>query len=152
MKKYLNLVLLFLLHSCLSYSQQVTGAWTTDLNFGSQKLKFVVHIEHTNKKWTASADSPDQGAYNIPFDITVQSDSVFLDNPHGISLRLKYTDEDKLQGHFTQNSFNLPVVLSRTQKNSEKSEVVKFQTPKPPYSYDTLNIKIPNTYDKIQLA
>jgi esterase/lipase len=150
--KYIGLLLVLLLQSCMGFSQELIGSWSGKLDFGTQKLTFVVHIAHENGQWTATADSPDQGAFGIPFQIQVEGDSVFLNNPQGIKLSLLIISQDKLQGQFSQSGMKIPVILARTAKDVLTKKVLPFQTPKPPYSYDTLDVVFPNKYANIQLA
>ena len=150
--RYLGLFLFFLFHSCVSYSQELQGSWSGMLDVGVQKLTFVVHIGRENVKWVAKADSPDQGAFGIPFQIEVKGDSIMLNNPQGIKLGLKRINADKLAGKFTQNGIEIPIELSRTTETSAPKKIEKYQTPKPPYTYDTLDVSFPNTYANINLA
>lgn len=150
--KYLSIVLFLVLQSCVGYSQDLIGIWSGKLDFGVQKLSFVVHINQTDGKWIAKADSPDQSAFGIPFQIDVKGDSIFLNNPKGISLKLKHGYDGKLKGHFSQNGMTIPVVLEKGAAVIQPKSSVKFQTPKPPYVYDTVDVVIPNTYSDINLA
>ncbi|NGM72746.1 alpha/beta hydrolase family protein [Sphingobacterium sp. SGL-16] len=150
--KYIGLLLVLLLQSCMGFSQEIIGSWSGKLDIGTQKLTFVVHIGQENGQWTAKADSPDQGAFGIPFQIQVEGDSVFLNNPQGIKLSLLIISQDKLQGQFSQSGMKIPVILARTAKDVLTNKVLPFQTPKPPYSYDTLDVVFPNKYANIQLA
>ncbi|MBD1429569.1 alpha/beta hydrolase family protein [Sphingobacterium litopenaei] len=150
--KYIGLLLVLLFQSCMGFSQELMGSWSGNLDFGVQKLTFVVHIAHENGQWTAKADSPDQGAFGIPFQIHVEGDSVFLNNSQGIKLSLLIASQDKLQGQFYQSGMKIPVILARTAKDVLTKKVLPYQTPKPPYSYDTIDVVFPNKYANIQLA
>ncbi|HLS37207.1 MAG TPA: CocE/NonD family hydrolase [Sphingobacterium bovisgrunnientis] len=150
--KYLSIVLFLILQSCVGYSQDLIGSWSGKLDFGVQKLTFVVHVNQTDGKWIAKADSPDQSAFGIPFQIDVKGDSIFLNNPKGISLKLKHGDDGKLEGHFSQNGMTIPVVLVKGAAVIQPKNSLKFQTPKQPYVYDTVDVVIPNTYSDINLA
>lgn len=153
MIRYLTLLLFIVLQSCVGYSQSIVGSWLGNLDFGVQKLKFVLHIQEENGTYTAKADSPDQGAYGIPFDIVVKGDSVVVKNSMGIALGLKMQGDHKLVGTFSQNGITIPVVLSRSeQKMMEALKVNRYQTPHPPYAYDTLDVTINNSYSQIKLA
>lgn len=150
--KYLSLVVFLVLQSCIGYSQDLIGSWSGKLDFGTAKLTFVVHLSQEGGQWKAKADSPDQGAYGIPFRIEVKGDSVFLTNPQGISLRLKQLEKVHLKGHFSQNGITIPVALTRSVALSERKSAVKYQTPKLPYAYDTLDVIIPNDYTNLKLS
>ena len=152
MMRYLGLLIFLLVQSCAGYSQEIIGTWLGKLDFGAQKLTFVVHISQVNGKWMAKADSPDQGTFGIPFQIDVKGDSVLLKNPQGIKLALKKINDDKLAGKFAQNGIEIPIELTRTTETSAAKKIEKYQTPKPPYTYDTLDVSFPNKYANINLA
>ncbi|WP_159636704.1 alpha/beta hydrolase family protein [Sphingobacterium composti Ten et al. 2007 non Yoo et al. 2007] len=150
--KNIAFLLLLMLQSCVGFSQDLIGTWSGKLDFGMQKLTFVVHINQNDGKWIAKADSPDQSAYGIPFQIEMKGDSVLLRNPQGISLKLKKSDNSTLKGNFLQNGMTIPVTLVKGGIDSSERNSVKFQTPNPPYLYDTLDVQIPNQYANINLA
>lgn len=149
-----NLLLLFvcMLQSCLGFSQDIKGTWSGNLDFGVQKLKFVLHIDHKDGQWSALADSPDQGARDIPFDITIKNDSIFLSQASGIQVRLMYNQDDILAGDFTQNWKTIPLKLSRIDKGELQASSRKMQTPEPPYPYDTLEVSIPQKFQTLSLS
>lgn len=149
--RYLILMIILLLQSCVSYSQNLIGTWEGKLNFGSQSLAFVVHINQENGEWSALADSPDQGAFGLPFSIQVDKDSVHLKNAQGIQLKLKIESENQLKGNFQQSGMSLPILLERSTRKDNTLKV-KYQTPQPPYPYDTLDVVIPNNYANLNLA
>ena len=149
--RYLFILIIVVVQSCVGYSQNLKGTWEGKLNFGTQSLTFVVHIDQQNGAWSAKADSPDQGAYGLPFDIDVSSDSVFLKNPQGIQLNLKIVNDAQLKGDFMQNGMSIPILLARSNRKTDAASV-KFQTPQPPYPYDTLDVVIPNTFANLNLA
>lgn len=150
--KYIIITILFILQSCVGYSQDIIGSWSGKLDFGVQKLTFVMHLTQENGKWLAKADSPDQNAYGIPFQVEMTSDSIFLDNPHGIKVRLGQENHNSLKGTFSQNGVTIPIVLNRVTDTIKKQNSLKYQTPKPPYSYDTLDVEIPNSFANIKLS
>lgn len=150
--KCIAILLFLVLQSCVGFSQDLVGSWSGKLDFGMQKLTFVVHINQNDGKWTAKADSPDQSAYGIPFQIAVKGDSVLLHNPQGISLKLKYSNDNSLKGNFSQNEVTIPVTLTKGEIGISQEKSIKFQTPNPPYSYDTVDVIIPNDYANINLA
>ena len=149
--KFLILIFFAIFQSCLGYANDITGTWSGKLDFGNQKLSFVLHVNQKDNIWYASADSPDQGAFNIPFNIKVKGDSVLLDNPHGIKLAMKVTNDNRLAGKFMQNGVVIPLVLEKGEVESGQNRI-KYQTPLPPYAYDTLEVEIPNTYSNITLS
>ena len=49
-------------------SQELTGLWQGILKAGGQELRLVFHFEYTDGTFTATMDSPDQGASGIKVD------------------------------------------------------------------------------------
>ena len=153
MIRYITILIILVLQSCVGQAQSLDGTWAGLLDFGSQKLKFVTHLTQENGHWSAKADSPDQGAYGIPFEIQMKGDSVILKNKQGISLELVKDSSGKLSGHFKQNGVRIPVVLTRNnQLQNNKIQIKRSQSIIPPYSYDTLEVNIPNNLGKVNLS
>ncbi|MCA5005004.1 alpha/beta hydrolase family protein [Sphingobacterium bovistauri] len=150
--KYIVITFFLILQSCVGYTQDLVGTWSGKLDFGVQKLSFVLHLSQENGVWSAKADSPDQNAFGIPFKMEVKNDSIFLDNPSGIKVRLKTNEPNTLSGTFSQNGVSIPLVLERGKQVSTPKISTKFQTPKSPYPYDTLNVEFLNTFSNIKLA
>ena len=151
MKKQFSII--FLLLSILTFSQDITGNWNGILNVQGQNMPLVFHIENTAGKLTSTMDSPDQKAFGIPVDITT-----FQDNTLTIELpnfKIKYTgkanaDFSEIDGNFAQGGANFSLKLGR--KAIEKQEVLRPQTPKPPFNYNAEEVTFNNTKDNISLA
>src|SRR5690606_13542813 len=150
--KYLAVFFFLMMQSCMGYSQDWIGTWAGKLNFGSQNLTLVLHLSQESGNWMAKADSPDQGAYGLPFSARMSKDSIYLSNPQGIKLQLKLESKNQLKGEFSQGGMTLPLVLHRGESQAAIPPAAKYQTPAPPYPYDTTEVVIPNDYARIKLS
>ena len=65
-KKFLGLALLLM--SFQGLAQEVTGSWKGTLNVQGTEIPLVFNIEEADGLYTATMDSPSQGATGIPMD------------------------------------------------------------------------------------
>ena len=87
MKRFL-LSLLLLLPFVVS-AQSLRGDWSGKLSLPMGKLRIVIHLTEEAGRWSATLDSPDQGAYALRADeVHVSGDSLRMELR---SLRLTYT-------------------------------------------------------------
>ena len=144
MKRFL-LPLLLLLPFVVS-AQTLRGDWSGKLSLPMGKLRIVIHLTEEAGRWSASLDSPDQGAYALRADeIEVRGDSLTL---RLSSLHLRYTalrdGEDQLVGNFEQGGMSLPLSLRR---------VAKTEDTKPtPTSYTEEELTIPVSGSSVVLS
>lgn len=76
MKKSL-FVIGFLIISIASFAQEVAGTWNGVLVVPNGQLRINFHITATEDGYTATMDSPDQGAYGLPVtSVTYQANEV----------------------------------------------------------------------------
>lgn len=143
------IILFFSLLAAVSArAQGITGDWGGTLKVGAQSLKIVLHIASADSGYTATMDSPDQGAFGLPVD------SVLYRNPQLTlkQLRLGATISgtvtgDTLKGIFVQGGFPLPLTLVRGDFALRRP-----QEPKPPFPYRSEEVSIYNAKDSITLA
>lgn len=106
-------------------------------------LPIVFHIVN-DSVWSATLDSPMQGAMDIPCGkVTVKGDTIEIDMP---ALRANYkgviTQDDKsIIGTFTQG-MSLPLTLSRT--TAEAALLNRPQEPQPPFIYKVQDVTFKN--------
>lgn len=148
MKKLLIMFVLF--YSSLSFSQEIEGGWTGTLTVQGMELPLVFHFTKTSTGYTATMDSPKQGAKGIPVDV-VQ----FLNKKLTVEIKsagLKYIGEWKndteIVGTLQQGSFSAPMTLSK----GVAPEVIKPQEPSRPYPYYTEDVQFTNIVENIALA
>src|SRR5699024_6485769 len=115
MKKSVLFIGILLLGSAI-FAQDITGDWYGALDVGVAQLHLVLHIEQKDESYSATMDSPDQGAKGIPVsEITFQNDTLILNINN---LQIKYIGKyqpktHSFDGQFTQMGQRLPLQFSR---------------------------------------
>lgn len=147
MKKYITTtIILAILCAGSVAAQSLAGQWSGTLRFTQfDKLRFVLNITADQTGYSATMDSPDQGAVGIPIgNISATDTTLEFSQP---KINMSYSgviDGDTIRGTFTQMSNTIPLTLSRS---SEPTIINRPQEPKPPYPYTCIEVSIPNTTD-----
>jgi fermentation-respiration switch protein FrsA (DUF1100 family) len=151
MKKSIFITLLLFVAILVS-GQEVTGDWYGTLKVQSMQLRLVFHISKTDAGFTATMDSPDQGAKDIPL-----SKATFENQVLSLELnvaKIQYTgtldNNGSVNGTFNQAGQSFPLVLSR--KAADKVELKRPQEPVKPYPYYSEDVTFSNSKDSILLA
>lgn len=133
-------------------AQDITGEWNGLLKVQGMSLRLVFHIAGDTNGYTATMDSPDQGAKGIP--VTSVS---FVNNVLTLEIaaaQIKYTSEsvntDSITGTFSQMGQKLPLNLYRKAVTQVKPK--RPQEPVLPYPYKSEEITFVNEKDNIKLA
>ncbi len=133
-------------------AQDITGEWNGLLKVQGMSLRLVFHIAGDTNGYTATMDSPDQGAKGIP--VTSVS---FVNNVLTLEIaaaQIKYTSEsvntDSITGTFSQMGQKLPLNLYRKAVTQVKPK--RPQEPSLPYPYKSEEITFVNEKDNIKLA
>jgi len=134
------------------YAQDVTGDWNSILNVPGAKLTLVFHIAKNANTYSATLDSPDQGAFGIPLtSVSSVQDSLVM--THGMA-RIRYEgvfiNNDSISGTFTQAGQSFPLGLSR--KELKKPVVKRPQNPLPPYPYISEEVTFIHPVGNFKLA
>jgi uncharacterized protein len=152
MKKIIYVVILNIWAIALCFSQNnipkdISGKWMGKLSVQGMQLRVVFNLKKENDKITASLDSPDQGAKNIPVgNVWVNRDSLQMEIPSVMgSFEGTFTNDTILDGKWIQGGMTLPLVLKK--QVAEPSKIVI----KSPY-YDAIDVKILNAKDTLVLA
>lgn len=110
-------------------AQDLNGKWSGIMRIQKTKLTIVFNVRDTNTGYSATMDSPDQGAYDIPVTYTK-----FL-NPYVVffvqSANIVYKGDlsgDSIVGTFKQTGIELPLTLHRMPDGFE-SENTRPQEP-----------------------
>jgi fermentation-respiration switch protein FrsA (DUF1100 family) len=151
MKKTL-LLLIPLLAVVNVFAQEITGDWFGALKVQGIQLRLVFHIAKTDSGFSATMDSPDQGAKGIPVTEVHFADAVLkLAIPQArIEYQGSLTKEQVIEGSFKQAGQVFPLNLSRDTIGVQKT--TKPQEPKLPYPYHTEDVIFKNTKANISLA
>lgn len=145
----LTLALLLCLGS--GWAQGITGDWHGMLDFGGMKLRIVFHIKASAEGYSATFDSPDQGAFALPIQ------SVTFENPN-LTMKVDsppiiYRGElnnDTITGTFNQSGYELPLDMQR--QVIDKPVYIRPQEPKEPFPYQEEEIEFANPRAGIKLS
>lgn len=123
------------------------GTWNGTLDFGRQKLRIVFHVKKTADGYSATMDSPDQGAKDIPATETTFADGILKITESRSGIVFKGTlSGDRITGTFTQG-VSIPLVLGKG-----AAVINRPQEPMPPYPYNCEDITFENKEAGITLA
>ena len=131
--------LVMLLCGLVASAADFAGHWKGKV----ANLPIVFHIAH-DSEWSATLDSPMQGAKDIPCGkVTVKGDSINIDMP---ALRANYKgviaqDDKSITGTFTQG-MSIPLTLTRT--TAEAAQLNRPQEPQPPFVYNVKEVTFQN--------
>ncbi|MBS1587333.1 MAG: alpha/beta fold hydrolase [Bacteroidetes bacterium] len=155
MKKYFLTIFLLSLAFADGHAQNnFVGNWLGKLRVG-RDLRIVFHVSDSGGKFSATMDSPDQSAKDIPCSaVTVLGDSIAIEmsNIHGLYSG-KMTDSVTLTGTWSQSGHTLPMELKKV---TEVPEVLaaprsgRPQTPQPPFDYEVRDVIYNNADKSIQ--
>ena len=149
--KTLGLILILLMTFGLAMGQDISGDWHGMLEAGGQKIRIVFHLTEGEAGLTATMDSPDQGAFDLPTRSTVFNDNkleIVMDSPP-IMYTAEYL-EGKLLGIFHQAGYEFPLDLQR--EELPKAVYNRPQEPKEPFPYRTEEVVFSNPAAGIKLA
>jgi len=149
MKKLFTFVILFAVTTL--FAQDISGPWYGQLVFPGGKLRITININKTENGYTATMDSPDQGAKNIPIQaIGFENNLLAFGIPQG-GISYKGTlENDVIKGTFSQGGNDLPLDLSRNPAVAEKPK--RPQEPVKPYPYYEEEVTFKNEKAGITLA
>jgi len=132
--------------------KKLTGSWLGNIEAGAINLRIVFNITLTESdSLTATLDSPDQGAKNIPLGkVTTISDTIKIEAPL-INGRYtgRITSDTTITGVWTQSGQSFPVNL---RKLPAGFSLIRPQEPRPPFPYRTEEVTIPNMKFNIYLS
>ncbi len=123
----------------------LAGDWSGFLNAaGGARVPLVFHIKGAPGAWTATIDSPDQGATSIPVAAVSQTgDEVVFDIAisHARYAARLSADGRALEGAWTQGEASLPLTLAH---GVVLAEPKRPQTPVKPYPYREEEVALDN--------
>jgi hypothetical protein len=154
LKTILRLTLIVLLTiSSFAQVKDLNGSWSGRLKLPNGiQLTIVFNINYSDEKYSATLDSPDQGVKGIPCgEVKVISDSISIDVPAIVgNYSGKINPEAKtISGLWNQagSSFELNLEYSKEFVGPKRP-----QEPKPPFPYNSEDVKFFNEKDSITLA
>lgn len=151
MKTLSTVLILFFLTLTLT-AQDIAGDWHGMLKVQGVQLRLVFHIQEEGEGYTATMDSPDQGAKGIPVTSTsFEHPTLKIGMPNlGIVYEGTLNEAGTITGDFNQYGQILPLELSR--EVPEKGTVLRPQEPVKPYPYYTEEVTFTNKKANVELA
>ncbi len=149
-KFYFIIILAFAILNGRSFSQNIPkkididGNWLGTLNVSTIQLRIVFHIKKTGEEYSATLDSPDQGAKDIPTSkVSFDGNRLEIDVPviQGTYSGRYYADSSFFNGMWSQGGNSLPLNLVKTNKDIE---INRPQEPKKPYPYNEEEVTFEN--------
>ncbi|MCF2446045.1 alpha/beta hydrolase [Dyadobacter sp. CY345] len=141
-----------LLISFVARAQDISGQWYGVLILPGAQLRLVLNLTKNNNTYTATLDSPDQGAKGIPASGVEYSNMTLTTTFSNINAEYQGTLDagNRIKGMFKQNGMTYPLELGR--EVLEGPKVLRPQEPAKPYAYYTEDVKFENQKEKITLA
>lgn len=150
MKKiFLVLVSLFTIST---FAQDITGEWFGLLKTPANQLSIVLKISKLDTGYSATLDSPDQGANGIQVTATNFGDNELRFSIAGAKIEYEgILGKDKIiRGNFKQGIYTFPLDFSR--EKTEKEKLKRPQEPLKPYPYNSEDITFENKKEAVTLA
>jgi pimeloyl-ACP methyl ester carboxylesterase len=125
-------------------AQEISGSWHGILKVQGTQLRLVFNIEQAGEGYSATMDSPDQGARGIPVtSVAFEPPVLRLEvGAAGILYEGQLSEGEIISGTFKQAGISLPLDLSR--EAPEKDPLHRPQEPKEPYPYRTEEVTFGN--------
>lgn len=151
MKKLILCILAVLTVATIN-AQDITGTWNGLLDVQGSQLHLVFNISKTATGISATMDSPDQGAKDIPTSSARFENAVLTIAIANMKLQYegKLSDNNTISGTFKQGPMSLP--LNLTKEKVEKVKRVRPQEPTQPYPYYAEDVTFTNAKAQITLA
>ena len=132
------------------FSQDIEGSWSGILDVGAAKLTLVVNISEKDGVFSATMDSPNQGAKGIPVSAVNFENAKLTFSIVNIGIEYEgVLQNDTIVGTFKQAGMSFPLNLS---KSKELISIKRPQDPKPPYPYNLEDLQFENKEAGITLA
>ena len=149
-----KIIVVFLISfvSLTTFGQDITGQWNGLLKVQGMQLRVVFNITKTETGYSATMDSPDQGAKGIPVTTTrFENSNLKIEmNAPKIEYEGVLGNDGVVTGNFKQSGMTFPMNLSR--QEIEKEKIRRPQEPVKPYPYYTEDISFENKKAGITLA
>ena len=143
MKKLITTLVISAFASAGFCQKIAQGNWNGKLNAGAE-LRIAIHIKKDDSgPYSATMDSPDQGAKGIPFSsATVDGDSLHLkmDMIKG-GYDGRFVNDTTIKGIWRQGPSKFPLNI----RKGDIPELKRPQTPKPPFGYKADDVEYDNS-------
>ena len=129
------------------------GLWEGSMDLGAVKLRLLLKVtKAADGTLAAKADSPDQGATDLPVDIITLKDSAVHFEMKRLLVVFDGTlnkEGTQIDGQFKQGAGSYALSLKRV---ARPTSLNRPQEPKPPYPYDEEEVRYENKRDNVKLA
>lgn len=132
-------------------AQDITGGWNGVLEVMGTQVTLVFHIQETDSGYTATFDSPDQGAMGIPFNAVEYNDDKLILRTANIGAFYEGVPAaDSISGIWNQGGQSFELNMYR--EKVEKKAYHRPQEPEKPYPYVEEEVTFENKRDSLTLA
>jgi len=124
MKDRILTLVIFIASVIALTGQSIVGDWEGNLDVQGSSLKVIFHVAEDAGSYTASMDSPNQGAFDIKMDETTYSNETLIikNKQMGMETVASYdAGSDMIEGSFNQGPMKLPLKLTRVPVKEEAS-------------------------------
>jgi len=149
-KSILFFISIFILFN--AFNQEIKGQWNGVLKVQGTNLRLVFNISKTEKGYTTTMDSPDQGVKDIPTTSTSFENSVLTIKIENAKIEYVGTlgSDNKITGNFSQAGQTFSMDLSHDK--IELAEALRPQNPIEPYPYYSEEVTFPNKKAGVNLS
>lgn len=150
MKRIVSIIII-IFSVLTSFAQDITGDWHGLLKVQGMPLRLIFHVTKAADGYSATMDSPDQGAKDIPVSKTsfINNTVIFEITSAGVVYEGILKDKT-VEGTFKQRGQELTLSLSR--EPIEKQVLKRPQEPVAPFPYYSEDIEFKNPEANVSLA
>ncbi|WP_046756290.1 alpha/beta hydrolase family protein [Kordia jejudonensis] len=135
----------FFLATVLASAQDISGTWKGALKVQGMELPLALNISEADGEYSATLDSPKQGAFGIPIDKTTFENNQLTISQSQMGMEYTATYEGGMfKGTFKQSGQVFPLDLEKGEKVEKTEKKPKPQEPKKPYPYASEDITFEN--------
>lgn len=156
MKKLIYCTLILVVLSLPVFGQNnadIEGNWLGALEFNGLTLRLALKVAKApDGSFTATFDSLDQGAIDLPIDTITQKDKTvsFEAKQYGLSYEGTLGEKgDEINGLFKQGAGSTALRFKRT---GELPKIKRPQEPQKPYPYNEEDVSYKNAKDNVKIA
>ncbi len=134
---YTTLIVSIVLFNTHAHGQDFSGSWKGKLDVGTMEMRINIHITPSESgPYSGTFDSPDQGAYDLPFTsvVVVDGELTCTNESMGIVLTATFVEDDDLEARWMQGGMAFPISFKRAEGAIEREK--KVQDPEPPFPYE----------------
>lgn len=100
-------------------AQDISGSWGGDVSFQGMSMQLIFNISIENGAYSATMDSPEQGAFGVPMDnCEFRNDTLRMDKREFGLQYIGTFEGGRIQGSLNQAGMELPLDLKKTIDNS----------------------------------